>query len=218
MAIPVPKQSGGVRKRLAGYAAQDTAHTRCSRGGVKQRISSQDDDSTSNVGKCATPFNDAMRRDWSNGSLSAKQVLEYAYKAGQQGACNLNGLGKYESLKHANRDLTRVLGWPDLCPEITWLDVPRAGGFLRPHPVIRPTSIFESLLAKDEEKLNRMIRGPPGAISEFWNNMEGHCITENIRIWIGDQLVPITIHGDGAATHKTEGLLPLAGAHWWRLG
>jgi hypothetical protein len=151
-----------------------------------------------------------MRKDWASGVLHAKQVLQYCNNAAEQGATGLGRLAGHATLENAHRDLVRALGYPENAPDIDWVDVPKASGFITKHPIVRPTNVFETLLQRDEQRFNDMIRGPVGSIEEYWRNLKGHVCIEAIADHIGPKAVPIAIHGDGAPTHKHEGLFTIS--------
>ena len=117
-------------------------------------------------------INTAMRRDWASGALQSPKVFEYVYKASQQ---HMQGGGKLNKLpssdKVAYRDLRRALGWPKGAPELVWLSVP--GG--KAHPVICPMSYVEATL-RSRREFDKRIKGPRGAIRDFWSGMGDHPI------------------------------------------
>ena len=105
----------------------------------------------------------------------------------QQRRCSAGGgglgrLAGHETLVNAHRDLTRALGWPESAPPLEWIEVPKGEkGFLLPHPILKPTCVFEHLVKVDEKRFNRLIRGPEGDISDYWGNLRGHACVEAIR-------------------------------------
>ncbi len=90
-------------------------------------------------------------------------VPELASKAATQGAevgrmCAYN----WECGNQA-RNLLNAIGWPEGVPELDWIDL----GGDKVHPYLDPIKVFETFIEKQPEKLNQMLRGPPGAIPEF---------------------------------------------------
>ena len=155
----------------------------------------------------SAPFNHSMRRDWAKGKLSAKSVLEYCQNASKQGA---HGLERVENLSKANnqhRDILRAMGWPEAAPEIEWLSIP---GFHAPHPVLSPICTFEKLIQGDEQRFLKKLRGED-PLRNFWENVADHVIyTASAHLIDNDFSIPLGLHGDGAATTKTDGLLTFA--------
>jgi hypothetical protein len=175
-------KKGGVRQRLipAVNDAQQEAHAGGRAGGIKRRLASHARDSeaarvdlgsstrASSVSTCSrasgqTPFSDCMREKWARGKLSSPDVLEFATKARQQGAHSLDKLGGFTAnAKNAHKNLVSALGYPVNAPEITWIEVPKAGGVLKPHPIVCPISTFEKLIQAGEKRFEEFVRGTDG--------------------------------------------------------
>ena len=209
-----PPKRGGIKRRVETSSAQPSIQP-AAKGGIRKRLEKAG--ATSDVDHALEdapkPFNKTMRQDWSRGIIGARQVLKYCSDAAAQGAHGLGRLADHTTLKNAHRDLIRALGWPESAPPLEWIEVPKGEkGFLLPHPILKPTCVFEHLVKVDEERFNRLIRGPEGDISDYWGNLRGHACVEAIREFLGPKTVPIAMHGDGAATHKTEGLFTVSWA------
>lgn len=206
-----PSVRGGIKRRVGSSEVQPSVAPKA-KGGVRSRV-----EKASQVDRAykdsQLPFKRTMRQDWSAGKLTAPQVLKYCSQAAAQGAYGLGGIAGHTTLANAHRDLVRALGWPESAPEIDWIEIPKGpDGFMAPHPIIRPTCVFEHLIQKDEELFNKIIRGPEGDISDYWDNLRGHVCVQALGDLIGPKTVPIAMHGDGAPTHKTEGLFTVSWA------
>jgi len=155
------------------------------------------------------PFNKALRRDWSQGKISSATVVEYAAKAAEQGADSASILAG--SRANAHRHLVRAIGYPAAAPDIEWIEIPGPNGDLISHPIVCPLKWVEKLKASDQQRFDTVIRGSPGEVSEFWNNLEGNVIrTHNEERLDLERSIPCSIHGDGAPTTKTEGLFTIS--------
>ena len=207
-------RKGGVRSRIqadSSVESKDTAEF--SQRGLKRRVLATEraEPSSSTAYDNRAPMNKAMRRDWAKGKLPANKVLEYTGGAVAQGAEGCGLSCRADDPKNAHRNFQRMLGHPDSCPDVTWIDL-SASGFHRPHPVLNPISVFEKLIARDEKRFNESIRGEEGATFQYWQELQ------DIRhpIWLRNaaridknNTVPLGLHGDGAATHKQDGLFTI---------
>ena len=117
------------------------------------------------------------------------------------------------SKKNAFRDLKRAIGYPKAAPPIEWIDVNKRG-FLKPHPILCPIDTFCALISRDEKKFNKHVRGDEGSISELWAGLRAQndiLYTANAA-YLDDpeHTLGLGIHGDGAPTHKTDGLFTIS--------
>ena len=83
-----------------------------------------------------------LRRDWVNGELSSKELLEYVRAGKAQGAGGYDDLAAKggKALTNAARDVMKFVGMPKGCPEFSWYQVTTVRGtdyhpFLCPHPL-----------------------------------------------------------------------------------
>jgi hypothetical protein len=194
--------SGGVRQRIGGARVAQASlggSARTTSSGVKSRMACCD-----TVESQPTPFNDCMRKNWAGGKLSSPQVVEFCYKAAQQGATNCGKLAKHSDPKNAHRDIVRALGWPVDATEISWIEV---NG--KPHPICCPIKHFEKL-AEDDHKFTKKF-GSPGAIKDFWAGLGAHTIYESNKTLIDVNCSsPGFFHADGAPTTKHDGLFTIS--------
>jgi hypothetical protein len=203
----------GVRQRL-GLASASTSSSsslppELRRGsGVKRRLeatvwtpgtASQPD----------LPLNKALRRDWSAGTISSGRVIEYARGAETQGASGVESL--VGDAHNAHRHLVGALGYPESAPEIEWIEIPDKNGRMIPHPIICPLRWFEKLVRYYPERFETVMRGPPGGVSGFWENMATNVIyTSNKDRIDTNYSIPCTMHGDGAPTNKVDSLFTVS--------
>eukprot|EP00959_Pyramimonas_sp_CCMP1952_P475406 9504166-Pyramimonas_sp.AAC.1 len=204
-----PLRRGGVRHRVAGEMLKAGAAPIPLGNGVRKRVV---DDQTAESRPDPTPLTDSLRRDWARGKLPANKVLEYGSGAAAQGARGLGRMGNApDDPKHAHRNLLRAFGWPSGAPEVQWINVAVPGDPPKAHPVVDPRCMFESIAKKGGEGFDKKIRGLPGDANEFWKEMREHVIYASSRTHIDHtHSIPLTIHGDGAATHKTDGLFTIS--------
>jgi hypothetical protein len=153
-------------------------------------------------------MNKNLKRDWSEGKKSALQVLQDGSDAKHQGAAGLGKLGRDKvHAQNAHRDLSRAVGWPVTAPELTWIDL----GGARSHPVICPTSLWEKLWDSDQRRFEETIIGDRNDISQLWNGMVGTPVYEHSKHVIDHaKSIALGLHGDGAPTHKCDGLFTIA--------
>jgi hypothetical protein len=151
---------------------------------------------------------------WGKGELKSTQVQRLARSASQQQALGVGRLAQNSSPKHACRDLQRALGWPPGCPDFEWIDLPVgddvSGGFMHPHPIICPISMLEKALSHDEDRFRRLCAGDPAENAAYWYNMRNHVTYTRIQQYIDPQHTqPVSVHGDGAPTNKTDGIFTI---------
>lgn len=155
------------------------------------------------------PFNKALRRDWSNGKISSKSVVEYAAMAAEQGAASASVLAGNPA--NAHRYIVRAIGYPAAAPEIDWVEIPGKSGDTLSHPIVCPLKWSEKLLISDEDRFHKVVRGSPGEVEEFWNNLAGNVVrTANEDRLDLQRSIPCSIHGDGAPTTKVESLFTIS--------
>ena len=208
-------RKGGIRQRMetgSSLDSNDSARINL-RGGLNKRVSAtlETTSSSSDAYNHQAPMNKSMRRDWAKGKLPANKVLDYAGGAASQGALGCGGSGVPSDPKNAARNLQRMVGYSENCPEISWIDL-SASGFHHPHPVLNPISVFEKLIATDERRFRESISCEEGDISQYWQELQDidHPIwTRNSAILDKSKTVPLGIHGDAAATHKQDGLFTI---------
>jgi hypothetical protein len=147
-------------------------------------------------------MNHSLVRDWCKGIIASNRLIEYAAGAAGQGAVGVGRLGKQTNPRHAHRHLVSTLGYPEKAPEVDWIEVPGPDGIWKSLPILCPIKVFESLVA-NPNKFNNTIRGDPGDIHSFWDNLRGHptCPAD-----ADDCSVAAGAHGDGAPTTKADGL------------
>ena len=161
--------------------------------------------------EAAVPFNAELRKDWLEGKMTSEAVLRLATKAAQQGAEHVGKFArKTLHAGHAQRDLMRALGWPKEAPEFVWLEVNTPRG-KRSHPIVCPIRMFESLRSSNPRRFQKTIIGSRKALEEFWEGLKGHPIYEKNKRFINtNSTVGLLLHGDGAPTHKCDGLYTLS--------
>ena len=202
---------GGVKKRLALEQKQNDPEFPEASGGIRRRL--QATGPNSQTGE-AQPFSAELRKMWAKGELKSPQVQKLAKTASEQHAMGLGKLAKDSNPKHACRDLQRALGWPTGCPEFEWINLPsphtETGGFMNPHPIICPISLVEKTFQADEQKFHRFLAGDAAENASYWYNMRHHCTYKRIERYVHPQnSSPVSIHGDGAPTNKTDSLFTI---------
>lgn len=152
-----------------------------------------------------------LRKDWAKGEIDAGRVLSYARKSAAAGAVNMGKMAGHagNTAKHSHRDLVRAIGWPSSAPEIEWLDVGDISV-----PFVCPIDMMERLLEAGEadEGKRRHIMGAPGDVEKYWSGLRavGNPVFTALSSNIDPKLdLALGLHGDGAPTHKTEGLFTI---------
>lgn len=225
--VYVPAMRGGIKRRLrVGEAteAPPAAETRV-RGGLQQRLCSASSSLAphAETAPCRAkrrkleaepedvsnlPLNNTLRRDWARGILPSNKVLEYAAGAAQQGA---RGLASFiGGDNNAHRKVVAALGYPEKAPRISWIELPVAGGGLKPHPILCPIDTLEALL-KDPDKFEKHMRGEDFNVQDLWYGLRATTVFAANEMHINtSRSLAITIHGDGAPTTKADGLFTIS--------
>ena len=198
----------GIRQRLQVDEATEAppAATTTVRGGLRQRLCSASSSSTAPRAETAPycarkqkleaepadvsnlPLNMSLRRDWARGSLPSNKVLEYAIGASSQGACGLESFAASTN-RNAHRRVVAALGYPEKAPKISWIEIPVAGGGVKPQPILCPIDTLEALLT-DPEKFEigplgyLVLKRRPGAkpmTSEDIRRLQKECDEEDFQ-------------------------------------
>ena len=219
---------GGIKQRLrvdeateAPPAAETTV-----RGGLRQRFCSASSSSTAPRAKTAPhyakrrkleaepedvsnlPLTTSLRRDWARGILPSNKVLEYAAGAASQGA---RGLEKFAGGdNNAHRRVVAALGYPEKAPRLSWIEIPVAGGGVKPQPILCPIDTLEALL-KDPVRFQEHMRGEDLNVEDLWYSLSGTKVFTANKMHINvTRSLAITLHGDGAPTTKADGLFTIS--------
>ena len=183
-------------------AESATAHVR---GGVRRRLG----EASSSFGLSGTsaPLLQTLRRDWGQGKLSAKQVVDYMKSAEQQGA---EGLPRVSSMNHPqnlHRSLVAAFGKPKGSPDFVWVELPTTKGVMS-HPFLLPHMWFAELHSSSSQSWEDLL-GERGAIPFFWRKMaespflrhHPHLAKANLKF-----TVPLGLHGDAGAFSNNDSL------------
>ena len=139
-------------------------------------------------------------------------MLETAKNNANQGrgATGLGALSTHgDHPKNAMRDVRRAIGWPDGAPELKWIELGEEGGTLKPHPVLCPIETYEKL-CEIEMIFKDKLLGPPGALAEYWQGLEGTVLYQPKEGVINhSETLAGGIHADGAPTNKVSGLFSI---------
>ena len=219
---------GGIKQRLrvdeateAPPAAETTV-----RGGLRQRFCSASSSSTAPRAKTAPhyakrrkleaepedvsnlPLTTSLRRDWARGILPSNRVLEYAAGAASQGARGLESFAGGD--RNAHRRVVAALGYPEKAPRLSWIEIPVAGGGVKPQPILCPIDTLEALL-KDPVKFQKHMRGEDLNVEDLWYGLSGTKVFTANKMHINvTRSLAITLHGDGAPTTKADGLFTIS--------
>ncbi len=198
------KARGGLQQRL--YATSSSSAPRADpapRRAKKQKLEAEPE------GVSNLPLNASLRRDWARGSLPSNKLLEYAAGASQQGARGLDSLA-HGGDHNAHRRVVAALGYPKDAPKLSWMEIPVAGGGVKPHPILCPIDTLEAHL-KDPEKFQKRLRGEDLNVQDLWYGLRGAKVYEaNERHIDPSRSLAVTIHGDGAPTTKADGLFTIS--------
>ena len=119
--------------------------------GHKQRKLAKQNEGVDSSGSEALPFNQDLKLDWADGSLTTEEVQRYAMHAAQQGASGLAQIARMGNWGQHTQNLMRAfrnfLGKPAGAPEFSWFDIPYKDG-LRPHPFLLPHAFFSAFYAE----------------------------------------------------------------------
>ena len=186
---------------LLNEADSATAHVR---GGVRRRLG----EASSSFGLSGTsaPLLQT-RRDWGQGKLSAKQVVDYMKSAEQQGA---EGLPRVSSMNHPqnlHRSLVAAFGKLKGSPDFVWVELPITKGVMS-HPFLLPHMWFAELHSSSSQSWEDLL-GERGAIPFFWRKMaespflrhHPHLAKANLKF-----TVPLGLHGDAGAFSNNDSL------------
>ena len=171
-----------------------------------------------------------LQRDWALGDAKSAKVGKYSNSAfldgqGQAGnpyvkkslrdgdGSDVQVRGKSaDSIATRFRDVKRATGHPHLAPPIDWMEIPSGGaaGSTAPHPYLDPILYLEGMYQHSLDEWQRFVVGEPGQIEAIWRNL----IAKGDPLWVGNQDAIIdpmrtlifSLHGDGAPTHKTDGV------------
>jgi hypothetical protein len=209
-----PERMGGIKKRLAADQPGSESRPQKASGGIRRRLDAASSSASLEGDGDAKPFNAELRKMWAKGELKSSQVQRLAKTASEQHALGLGKLAKDSNPKHACRDLQRALGWPTGCPDFEWVNLPsphdEPGGFMHPHPIICPITLLEKSFQRDEAHFQRFFAGDPAENVNFWYNMRHHVTYKRIEQYVDPQNTsPMSVHGDGAPTNKTDGLFTI---------
>ena len=220
----------GIRQRLQVDEATEAppAATTTVRGGLRQRLCSASSSSTAPRAETAPycakkqkleaepadvsnlPLNMSLRRDWARGSLPSNKVLEYAIGASSQGARGLESFAAASTNRNAHRRVVAALGYPEKAPKLSWIEIPVAGGGVKPQPILCPIDTLEALLT-DPEKFQNHLRGEDLNVQDLW-----YCIRDT-KVYAANAMhinvsrsLAVTLHGDGAPTTKADGLFTIS--------
>ena len=214
---------GGLRKRLRvdDPVEPPPTSTAKARGGLRQRLCGAASSSSAPAANSAEskdegeqdvrnlPLTSVLRRDWARGTLASNKVLEYADAAAQQGAKGLESLA-HSGCRNAHRRVVAALGYPENAPKLRWIDIPVAGGGVKPHPVLCPVDTFEALL-KDPARFKKKLRGDDLNVEDLWYGLRRTKVFTANRQYIDtSRSLAITLHGDGAPTTKADGLFTIS--------
>ena len=198
---------GGVRKRVKAAQVITTPALR-RRGGVKQRVAKADTATSSSSASTYTPFNDLLRQQFTSGKLSAPRLLELATAAHRQGCDDVGNFARFTNATNAHRNVVRTIGWPELCPELDWIDISED---VDAHPILCPIAVAEKLCNCNPTRFNERLRGEEGNIREYWAGLRSrNSPIFNAGLIDPENTIPCGLHGDKAATSKTQGLFTVS--------
>ena len=184
------------------------------RGGHKQRRLLVDSDTADCRDLSDLPFNRALVRDWAKGSLSTKQVQQYAMDAMEQGA---NGLDRFARMGNNGRNpqdlfkaMRSTLGIPAGAPEMDWFEIPTKKSMVTPHPFLLPHRFFSAFYSgRGKRDWTKHITGPKHACSEFWDSIRVTSFVSqhpNLAESTWQYTVPLGMHADAGAFSKQDSI------------
>ena len=175
-----PSGRGGVRQRLGLQPAPESeASTQGRAGGIKRKTTSTSDDAA--VGD--QPLNNLLKKQWSQGKMSARVVSEIAGAASSQGAVGVDLLSS--DLGNEHRHLLSAFPYPKNAPPIEWIEVTTKDGKAVPHPILCPIAVVERLLVHFPEMFDQNLRGAHN-IQEFWNKLKGGAVSAKCAHFIDE--------------------------------
>ena len=197
---------GGIRKRQAPERDVESPVVEAGqpqvRGGIRRRVEATS--SSAAEDQLARPLVNSLRRDWGQGKLSAKQVVDYLVGAESQGA---DGMPKVASSAHPHnlqRSLMAAFGKPPAAPTFVWMEIPTSKG-MTPHPFLLPHMWLASVHADKKDLWSSGIVGERGAIEHFWKQMRDSAfVTKHPHLQQAymSKTVPVGLHGDaGSFSH-----------------
>ena len=153
-----------------------------------------------------------------DGASSSNKFVRQSVVAAASGADGLTqdggskGSGRISSSSIAGRfrEVKRAIGWPSGAPEFEWIQVPcpKTGG-TRAHPIICPIAFMEAINKRQARWENNIV-GDAGLLKQVWDGLKAKrdCLyVDNMaRIGNTDRCLIFNLHGDGAPTHKKDGL------------
>ena len=95
--------------------------------------------------------------------------------------CWRHGGGASGDVRNAHRKVMAHIGIPGRAPEIDWIEVPGPGGVMRPHPIICPTRLVETILEIDAGWFSKTLEGPEGDIRSFWRGSMDAVVFEKVK-------------------------------------
>ena len=214
---------GGIRQRLEGAASssgqqaeepEEIGHSIAARRSVRRRVANQGSPTEGGTDAPADlPLLHSLKRDWSKGILSAKQVQEYAEGASRQGAVGMDGAARAGSHgKHAqnmHRSLVSLFGRPKGSPEFCWYQIPTSKG-PKLHPFMMPHLWFSALFAELPDKFADTMKGPDdAACSSFWTMMADTPFLKHHPHMPPQRLsrtLPVGLYGDAGSFSHQESL------------
>ena len=163
-------------------------------------------------------LSDILKRDWSSGKLSSKDVQQYAASAVQERADphTLGVMGKIACGgkwgSNAQRDLMMALGRPQGCPDFYWAQLPVAqssgGAKWEWHPFILPHELFATLLEERSQFFSKHVIGSPSVLKRCWIFLSSKEFLKESLAGVGplDDVVPVGLHADAGAYSKKKSL------------
>ena len=101
--------------------------------------------------------------------------MEYAIGASSQGARGLESFAAASTNRNAHRRVVAALGYPEKAPKLSWIEIPVAGGGVKPQPILCPIDTLEALLT-DPEKFQKHLRGEDLNVQDLW-----YCIRDTMQ-------------------------------------
>ena len=165
-----------------------------------------------------------LKHEWAAGEMRSNKVKKIATLSARDGGAMDSRLvqrdasgelatGAAASKKAKFRDVKRAVGRPLSAPEIEWIGIPGPSGQEVSHPVVCPIELMEALfldkdrwaknIVGDERRIAALWAGLAARDDPLWNGIKEHVTDPRRTLFYG-------VHGDGAPTHKTDGLFTIS--------
>ena len=166
---------------------------------VERAQAKQNAHSASSSGHSLT---DSLRKHWAKGTMSSPTINELAMGGTSQGARgqSIERIGRAARPDNLQRMYLNLFGNPPGVPQFTYAPLPFKSGN-RLHPLIMPHKLFSQLYHHKREYFDQFIRGPENAALQFWNDLRGTAIWNDVSGQLNTArlhlTLPIGMHGDG---------------------